>query len=276
MTDNEGYFREWLESGFQSKLDYLERNLDKRFDTRQLFDKATSVVVCAVSYKNRFSEGYPASFRTKIASYATAPDYHQSIKAMLLKLLKELKQHYPQLEGRAFVDTAPLLEKQLAVDAGLGWVGRQSLVVTPELGSYILLGELVLSEAVDEYDLPFEGSRCGRCRTCIDTCPTGAIIAPMRIDANRCISCYTIERRPENSINIDGWIFGCDRCQSCCPYNQKAPMWRNEAFAPVFDPLSLSKDEWLAMTEDEFSLRFGKTTLMRSGLERIKTNISGE
>lgn len=195
---------------------------------------------------------------------------------MLNGMLEHLKAAVPGLGGRAFVDTAPLLEKQLAVEAGLGWIGRQSLLVTPRHGTYVLLGELLLTDEADTYDAPFEGSRCGRCRNCIESCPTGAIIAPKVIDTGRCISCHTIEREPSGGIDLDGWIFGCDRCQSCCPHNQKAPMHANRAFDPVFDPLTMDAAAWTAMDETEFEARMGATPLTRSGLARIRGNIKTE
>ncbi|MEG1611981.1 MAG: tRNA epoxyqueuosine(34) reductase QueG [Alistipes sp.] len=273
LVENEAWFRGWLAQGMHSSLSYLERNLDKRFDTRKLVEGAQTVVVCAVSYKSCLSEGYPAGCNTKIASYACARDYHETIKTMLCGVLDVLKTDYPTLVGRAFTDTAPLLEKQLAVEAGLGWIGRQSLLITPRFGSYVLLGELVLTEAVDCYDSPFEGSRCGRCNNCIESCPTEAIVAPRTVDTVRCISCHTIEREPNATIDMDGWIFGCDCCQSCCPYNQKAPMHTHPAFDPLFNPRQLDAAVWRAMSDAEFTARFGQTPLTRSGRERIVKNI---
>ena len=126
----------------------------------------------------------------------------------------------------------------------------------------------------DQYDAPFAGARCGRCRNCLDSCPTGAIVAPKVIDTNRRISCRTIEKESDSALpDLDGWIFGCDRCQSCCPHNQKAPMHRSPHFDPLFDPLTISDREWLAMSEEEFLLRFGNTPLARSGLRRIQQNV---
>jgi epoxyqueuosine reductase len=275
LAENESYFREWLAKGYGSSLEYLERNLDKRFDVRHLVEGAQTVVVCAVSYKNPLGEGYPPGCRTKIASYARSRDYHPVLKRMLGTMLEALRRQYPGLTGRTFVDTAPLLEKQLAVEAGLGWIGRQSLLVTPRFGTYVLLGELLLTDDADAYDPPFEGSRCGRCHNCIESCPTGAIVAPKVIDTGRCISCHTIEKEPTEGIGLDGWIFGCDRCQSCCPHNQKAPMHTNPAFDPVFDPLAMDAEAWLAMDETEFEARMGTTPLTRSGLARIRSNIAG-
>ena len=276
LVRNEQFFRRWLGDGRHASLGYLERNLDKRFDVRRLVEGAQTVVVCAVGYKNGLSDGYPDDFRAKIASYALTADYHATIKGMLGDLFGRLRAAEPALAGRAFVDSAPLVEKQLAVEAGLGWIGRQSLLVTPRHGTYVLLGELLLTDDADAYDPPFEGSRCGRCHNCIESCPTGAIVAPKVIDTGRCISCHTIEKEPTEGIGLDGWIFGCDRCQSCCPHNQKAPMHTNPAFDPVFDPLAMDAEAWLAMDETEFEARMGTTPLTRSGLARIRSNIGRE
>ena len=280
LEESEARYREWLRAGRHVPLGYLERNLDKRFDPSRLVEGARSVVVCAVGYKNRLSEGYPADFPARIASYACAADYHATLKGMLCTMLDRLQQRYPDLTGRAFVDSAPLLEKGLAVRAGLGWIGRQSLLVTPALGTYVVLGELVLTQDTDFYDTPFEGSRCGRCRNCIESCPAGAIVSPKIVDAARCIACRTIEPAASAAGDMeraaaDGWIFGCDRCQSCCPHNHKAPMHRHPAFDPLFDPLDIPTETWLAMDEREFERRFGRTPLMRAGLERIRRNLTG-
>lgn len=270
---NEQAYKRWLEQGYDSSLEYMRRNCDKRFDVRELVDGAQSVVVCAVSYKSEISGGYAPTDRCKVASYACARDYHKSIKKMLLSMLKQLQATNPSLAGRAFVDSAPLLEKQYAVEAGLGWIGRQSLLITPEYGSYILLGELVLCEEADRYDTPYTGIGCGECRRCMEACPTGAIVSEMTINTSRCISCHTIEAEPQTSLDLHGWIFGCDECQNICPYNRRATLHRNHSFDPLFDPRLIAVEEWMTMSEEDFSLRFGSTPLKRSGLERIKKNI---
>lgn len=274
FDDAERRFREWLAHGYQSSLQYLERNTEKRFDPRLLVEGARTAVVCAVGYKNRMSDGYPAGHRTKIASYACAEDYHTLVRKMLQRIFEALRRISPDLAGRAFVDTAPLAEKRLAVEAGLGWIGRQSLLVTPELGSFVVLGELILTEEVDRYDQPFGPARCGTCRACVECCPTGAVMPGQGIDTARCISCHTIEREPSRSIDLDGWIFGCDACQSCCPWNRRAPQHRNRAFDPVFDPLEMDAAAWRALSAAEFERLCGRTALMRSGLERIRSQIA--
>ena len=270
---NKAAYERWLAVGYDSSLEYMSRNLDKRFDVRSLVEGAQSVVVCAVSYKNGINAPYQRDTANKIASYACCKDYHKSIKKMLLQLLAQLQTLYPQLQGRAFVDTAPLLEKQMAVEAGLGWIGRQSLLITPRFGSYVLLGELVLSMPVDAYDKPVSGVGCGECRRCREACPTGALVDDMVVDTSRCISCHTIEAEPSRDIDLSGWIFGCDECQMCCPYNKRAEFYRNTAFTPLFDPMQISSNEWLAMSDEEFSRRFSSTPLKRSGFERIKRNV---
>lgn len=273
LAENEARFRDWISRGYQSSLSYMERNAEKRFDPRRLVEHARTAVVCAVGYKNPLSDGYPPEHRTRVASYACAADYHTTLRAMLVQMLDALRAECPGLSGRAFVDTAPLAEKQLAVEAGLGWIGRQSLLITPRLGSYVLLGELILTEEADRYDAPFEASRCGTCRACIDNCPTGAVTEGRTIDTGRCISCHTIEREPAAAVDLDGWIFGCDACQSCCPWNRSAPHYRNAAFSPRFDPLAMDAGAWLGMDEAAFERLCGDTPLTRSGLERIQENV---
>lgn len=269
---NKSFFDSWLEQGYDSSLEYMRRNVEMRFDATELVEGAQSVVVCAVSYKSEISGGYATDDCCKVASYACNRDYHKTLKKMLKQMLQELQKLYPTLHGRAFVDSAPILEKQYAVEAGLGWIGRQSLLITPEYGSYVLLGELVIDTEVDCYDKPLRAVGCGECRRCIDACPNGAIVAPMTIDTSRCISSLTIEKAGDGKAPLNGWVFGCDECQNCCPYNKNARSHRNPAFNPLFDPRQISATDWQAMTEEEFSEKFGSTPLKRSGLERIKAN----
>lgn len=274
LASGEERFRRWLDEGHHSSLDYLTRNIEKRFDPAKLVEGARTVVVCAVSYKNAISAGYAEDWRTKIASYACNRDYHTTLKELLWELLRRLKTLSPAVEGRAFVDSAPVAEKAWAVEAGLGWIGRQSLLITPDFGSFVHLGELIITEEMDSYDEPLKGVGCGACRRCVEACPTGAILADRpAIDTARCIACHTIEREPATEIDLNGWIFGCDGCQQVCPYNHRAPMHRHQGFDPLFDPRTLSPEAWHAMTEEEFHDRFAQTPMTRSGLDRIKKSI---
>lgn len=275
LPQAEQAFRRWIAHGAQGPLDYLTRHTEKRFHAARLVDQARTVIVCAVSYKSPISEGYPPEHRAKIASYACNRDYHTTIKQMLLQLLQTIQQHYPSVTGRAFVDAVPLSEKSYAVAAGLGWIGRNSLLITPQYGSFIHLAELIINEEVDPYDQPFTESRCGSCRACIEHCPTGAIGEERTIDARHCIACRTIERADSSDeIDLHGWIFGCDSCQQACPYNQHAPLHRNPAFDPLVDPHSMTAEEWLLLNEEQFQARFGATPMPRAGLRRIQESLT--
>ncbi len=263
FEQDRGFFEGWIANGYASTLDYLKRNIECRADARHLVEGAKSVIVCAVSYKNHVSEGYPADHCAKVASYACTTDYHTTIKSMLRELCNRLKAEEPTLSARCFVDSAPIFEKRYAVEAGLGWIGRQSLLITPDYGSFVLLGEVVMSAECDEYDAPYEGVGCGECRRCVDACPKGAVIE-RHIDTSRCISCATIESRCENEdSDLHGWIFGCDECQTVCPYNRRAPHYTNPKFAPLFNPVAMCAEEWASLSKEEFKERFGTTPLMR-------------
>lgn len=273
LIEAEQRFRKWLQAGHHASLDYLTRHTEKRFAPDRLVEGAKTVIVCYVGYKNAVSEGYSDHCTTKVASYACNRDYHLTVKEMLHTLLQRIRATHPEVSGRAFVDSAPLAEKSLAVAAGLGWIGRNSLLITPRHGSFIHLGELVLTTEADRYDEPFGADRCGSCRACIDHCPTQAILDGERmIDASRCIACHTIEREPDHAIDLDGWIFGCDSCQHHCPYNQRAPHHANPAFTPIFDPRDLTAQDWQTMSEEAFTTRFGETPILRAGLRRIQRN----
>lgn len=268
------FLRGWIDEGCASSLAYLSRNIEKRSDVTLLVEGAKSVIVCGVAYKNEISDGYPQDHRTKVASYACTTDYHTTIKVMLGDMFNHLKANYPTLKGRAFTDSAPLFEKRYAVEAGLGWIGRQSLLVTPRFGTFVLLGELVIDQGCNAYDTPLSGVGCGECRRCIEACPNGAI-RDHHIDTRRCISRLTIEREDDDCSSVDchGWIFGCDECQSICPYNRRAPLASNPRFAPTFDPRTISAEDWQKIGEAEFETRFASTPLSRSSLARIVRNI---
>lgn len=269
FTAEADFLKQWIEAGNGLGLDYLSRNIDKRADVTQLVEGAKSVIVCGVSYKNAYSDGYPTSCRQKIASYALTTDYHITIKRMLQSLCAELKESCPTLSGRCFTDSAPIFEKRYAVEAGLGWIGHQSLLVTPQFGTFVLLGVAVLTEECDSYDTPYIGIGCGECHRCIDACPNGAI-HDHHIDTRQCISRATVEKQSDRTTPLHGWIFGCDECQSCCPYNAKTPLATNPLFTPTIDPLTI---DWQKMSEAEFTLHFATSPLIRSTLQRLKENI---
>lgn len=277
------FFDRWLYRGCDSGLEYLRRNIEKRFSPEVLMPGARSVISCAVSYKNDTSLGFGESSRVpKIASYARAPVYQETIKDMLRATAHRLTEIYGDFKWRAFSDTAPVLEKKWAEESGLGFIGRNTLLVSPTLGSFVLLGELIVDARVDEYDQPYSGPGCGECRRCVERCPNRAL-TPDGLDTARCISRLTIEKRggdaagdvsyKSEEVSLHGWLFGCDECQSVCPYNLQAPVFRNPRFAPIFDPRDMDGEKWGSMREEEFAARFGRTPLSRAGLERLKCNL---
>lgn len=273
LAEEYNRFKEWLLEGNGSTLSYLERNVEKRFDASRLVEGSKSVVVCAVSYLSPYSRGYQEESTMKIASYALNRDYHTTIKSMLEQMATALKAYCPEFRYRTFVDSAPLAEKSHARRAGLGWIGRHSLLVNPKIGSMMHLGELVIDVEVDEYDVPMEGVGCGSCRRCVEACPNGAILDNRTIDTRRCISCRTIEREDgADGVPLHGWIFGCDVCQSVCPFNEHAPLHRNAQFDPIITPEMLSAERIETMTEEEFEALAKQTPMLRAGFERIGRN----
>lgn len=276
LSAERDFFEDWLLRGFGGSLDYLRHNADKRFSPEQLMEGAQSVVVCGVSYKNELSCGYGSTEKYhKIASYALSEDYHVTIKNMLGRMAAGLKEEYGDFGWRAFVDTAPIHEKLWAAEAGLGFIGRNSLLVSPSHGSFVLLGILLVDRKADAYDERYTGPGCGECRRCMERCPNGALTCE-GINVGRCIARLTVEKEmeaPDPDITLDGWVFACDECQSVCPYNRDAPEYANPAFTPVADPRDLDTEWWLSLTEEEFVRKFGNTPMSRAGLERIRANV---
>jgi len=265
----------WLKNGFQGEMGYMERNIDKRLDPRLLVPNAKSVISVLLNY-------YPGNPGTstispKISRYALSSDYHTVVKDKLYQLLELIRKEYGRAEGRAFVDSAPVLERAWAVKAGLGWIGRNGMLIHPKLGSFFFIGELIL-------DLPIEPTtakspnRCGTCTRCIDACPVGAIVSPMVIDSRKCISYLTIEKKTplaESERNaLNGWCFGCDICQEVCPWNSKISISKCEGLKPKAAVLSLSAADLKVMAKDDFEVIFRNSPLNRIGFEKLCGNIS--
>lgn len=263
LSDAQTRFTSWLDNGYGEGLEYLYRNEDMRFDPKLIVEGAKSVVVCAVNYKNSSSLGYVDDFEPKIASYAHNIDYHKTIKNMLFDVAKRLGLSEKGVAFRVFVDSAPIAEKMWAVKAGLGWIGRNSLLITPQFGSFVLLGELVIAEEVDCYSEPFSEVFCDTCGLCLLRCPNGAILSGGGIDTRRCISRLTIEKGAKSGADLHGWYFGCDVCQSVCPHNQKTPLAKNPLFMPIFDPKELKPNFWETTPEKELDHKIGKTPITR-------------
>ncbi len=240
LSSSREHIERWLESGQGDLLPYMARHKELRVDAQGLLDGAQTVVVCAMNYKNEWSLNQSEG-EGKVASYSLMRDYHKTMRKRLKQLLKRVQSLSPLTKGRACVDSAPILEKHYAQAAGLGWIGRQSLLITPQYGSFVVLGILLLDTPCESYDTPLLGVGCGECRRCVEACPTGAIQptpSPLfnTIDSRRCISALTVESQNPEGRELHGWLFGCDQCQSCCPYNRRSPLSSDEDFTPIYQP----------------------------------------
>lgn len=262
----------WLNKGYQGEMSYLDRNIDLRLDPRKLLNGTKTVLTV---FQNYYPKELQADGLPKISKYAYGKDYHKVIKKKLQKLLDGLQQ-FGNIQGRAFADSAPILERSWAQKSGMGWVGKNGMLINKKSGSFYFIGVLLLDIELD-YDVPIQTDHCGTCTKCIDACPTDAILPNKEIVGNQCISYYTIELK-EAVINAnkkwDDWIFGCDICQDVCPWNRFSTINNEPAFAPRFDILNTSQEEWEGMTQEAFSVLSQASPIKRAKLEGIKRNVS--
>lgn len=265
----------WTEEGMQGTMDYMARNRDKRLDPRLLVENARTLIIVLHNY---YSPELPADPEAPIISrYARGKDYHQVIKKKLGELLRFIQTEITPCHGRAFTDSAPVLERAWARRAGLGWIGKNSMLISPEYGSYFFIGELIIDAEIPTEPITEVPDRCGTCTRCIDACPTRAIITPRIIDARRCISYQTIELRgdqnPELTPLFRNRLFGCDICQEVCPWNRKATPHHEPDYQPLPGLLQLTREEWLNMTEEQFNARFRESPLRRTGYAGIRRTL---
>lgn len=263
----------WLQSGYSSGMAYMANYFDKRLDPRLLVPGARSVVSLAFNYFPSQTQSEDAIY--KISKYAYGVDYHEIIREKLNQLSEFLRQAAGDIQIRSFVDSAPVLERAWAVEAGIGWIGRNSMLITKRNGSFFFLAELITDLHL-EYDAPFGGNYCGDCKRCVDACPTGAI-TDFNIDASRCISYLTIELKDEISPapagSYDKWIFGCDICQDVCPWNRFSSPHTEPGLAPLPGLLELSAADWENLAEDRFRQMFRHSALRRTKLRGLMRNI---
>lgn len=263
---------EWLNRGYAGKMSYLEKNFDKRLDPRLLVPGAKSVVSLMYNY---YPEKTELAGDLKISKYAYGEDYHTVIKDLLYEMVAKIKERVGDVDGRVFVDSAPVMERAWAAKGGLGWVGKNSLLLNRQQGSFFFLAELIL-----DLDLLPDGPAkdyCGTCTACMDACPTNAIPEPYVVDGSACISYFTIELKEEIPVAMKGkfenWIFGCDICQDVCPWNRFAKPHAQHRFDPSKELQHLTPTQWNEMTEDVFHRVFRNSPLQRTGYEGIKRNI---
>lgn len=264
---------DWVDRGYNADMAYLARNQDKRCNPALLVENARSVICVALNYypQTKQREDVP-----QFAYYAYGLDYHDEMKARLQRLYSYIEQLMPQVSGRFFCDTAPVLERYWAAKAGLGFIGKNTLLIRPGGGSYFFLGEIII-DAILEYDKPLDVS-CGKCVRCLEACPTKALEKPHLLNSNKCISYQTIENRGEIAANIKPLLgncfYGCDICQQVCPWNRFAAPHTVEAFDPKPEFLSLDFDALKSLSEDQYRAIFKGSAVKRAKYSGLKRNIS--
>jgi len=262
----------WLNKNMNGEMSYMENHFDKRLDPRKLVPESKSVISLLLNYYPEETQN-PDSY--KISKYAYGTDYHFVIKDKLKSLLDFIEEKIGQVHGRAFVDSAPVLDKAWAAKSGLGWIGKNSNLLTKQVGSFYFIAELIVDLDLD-YDRPVT-DHCGSCTACIDACPTQAIVDPYVVDGSKCISYFTIELKNEipkyAQDKMDEWMFGCDVCQDVCPWNRFSKPHNEPLFNPNPEMLSKSKKEWEELTQEVFSEIFKKSPVKRTKFSGLKRNI---
>ena len=273
LKEEEKKFEDWLNHGYHGSMDYLNKNFDKRLDPRKLVHGSKSVISLTYNY-------YPPKKLVRknnfiISKYAYGKDYHKILKKKLRKLFFFMKENIGNIEGRVFVDSAPVHERAWAKLSGLGWIGKNSLLINKKMGSYFFIAEII-SDLDLEYDSPVS-DMCGKCTRCIDACPTDAITKAQVIDAQKCISYLTIENKKkipkELQKNMNGYIFGCDICQEVCPWNRFSKPHNEESFLPNKEIKKYRKKDWIELTEETFNIIFKGSAIKRTKYKGLKRNI---
>ena len=264
----------WLSKGMHGDMHYMEKHFDLRVNPKKLVPGAKSVITLMLNY-------LPAQYQKlavpKVSKYAYGEDYHEVIKSKLKFLLHSIKENIGEINGRGFVDSAPVLERSWAVKSGLGWIGKNGNLLTKNGGSFFFIATLIIDLEL-EYDDPYAKDYCGTCRKCIDACPTDAILENKVVDGSKCISYFTIELKDllipdEMKGKFENWMFGCDICQDVCPWNRFAKPSMEIKFEPIPEILNFTTGDWEELTEESFSKIFKHSPLKRSKFAGIKRNL---
>lgn len=273
LEDEAPHLEQWLRQGHHGSMAYMERNFDKRLDPTKLVPGAKSVVSLLYNYFPKESQTDTSA--PKISKYAYGKDYHVVIKDKLHELMQVLQEEIGEIQGRVFVDSAPVLDKAWAAKAGLGWIGKHTNLISKQAGSFYFIAELIIDLPLEQ-DAPVT-DHCGSCTACIDACPTQAIVEPYHVDGSKCISYFTIELKEaipqEFKGQFDNWAFGCDVCQDVCPWNRFSTSHQEPQFEPSAELLQMSKDDWHEITEAVFDRLFAESALQRTQFSGLKRNL---
>lgn len=273
LETEERFLEDWLSKGFHGKMDYLEGHFDLRVDPRKLVPGAKSVIVLTMNY---FPEEELELEAPKLSKYAYGRDYHKVIKKRLKSFLAQIREQFGEVQGRGFVDSAPVMEKAWAKKAGVGWMGKHTNILSKQKGSFYFLAVLIT-----DLDLASDGpvtDHCGSCTACIDACPTDAIVEPYVLDASKCISYFTIELKDrelpsEFQGKFNDWMFGCDICQDVCPWNRFSKPHQEDAFHPIEALKGMDLEQWSKIEEDKFNELFEGSAVKRTKYSGLKRNI---
>ena len=275
LNEEGEHLGEWLRRGYHGTMGWMEKNVEKRTNPSAILPDVKSIVSVAMNYNSGHLHSDDENVG-KISRYAWGDDYHDVLGSRLEKLLEFIREREPNAQGKMYVDTGPVMDKVWAQRAGIGWIGKHTNVITPEYGSWVFLGEIILNVELD-FDMPAT-DHCGSCTLCIEACPMQAIVEPYVLDANRCISYLTIEHRgsipDELSEQFDGWIYGCDICQDVCPWNEKfsVPTALSE-FHPRKHNIAPELSEWAEMTVEQFNEKFRKSAMKRTKHAGLMRNV---
>jgi epoxyqueuosine reductase len=275
LAEEEQHFLDWLNQGFHGNMQYLAKDIKKRLDPSKLLENAKTIIIVLQNYFTHTAQTDPAA--PVISRYAFGKDYHVIVKEKLNHLLQTIKECIPDCNGRVFTDSAPIPEKAWARKAGLGWIGKNTLLISPTHGSFYFIGGIILDAKLPEYPIQTMSDQCGTCSLCMDACPTQALIAPRVLDAKRCISYQTVELKNGPDVNLSGKfmnrVFGCDICQEVCPWNNKAKEHTESMFNPSPDLMNMTAVQWEKMDKTQFDSLFQESPVKRTGFEKLKKNI---
>jgi epoxyqueuosine reductase len=270
LENEEDKFSQWLKNGYHGKMKYMENHFDKRLDPTKLVPGAKSVISLLFNYAQPRPQVEP-----KISVYALGEDYHQVIKDKLFEMVSAIKANIGDIDGRVFVDSAPVMERQWAEKAGLGWLGKHGLLIRKQEGSLFFIAQIISDLALDSDSIT--SNHCGTCTACIDACPTNAIVLDGVVDSTKCISYLTIELHDNIPLDLrpqlNGWAYGCDICQDVCPWNKFSSKTNESRF--LESPIEgWTSEDWIEITENIFKKTFGKSAIKRIGFEKLKQNIT--
>lgn len=275
LVEEEKGLKAYLEANYNGKMAYMANHFDKRLDPTELVPGAKSVIVVMLNYfPHKMQKGLDVPL---ISKYAYGTDYHFVVKEKLQQLFDFIDKKLSPVNGRVFTDSAPVLERAWAVEAGLGWIGKNGLLLNKKLGSFFVIGEIIIDLEL-QYDQTYTNEHCGSCKQCLSACPTRALVKPYVLDSRKCISYLTIELKDEIPLEFKPKlmrrVFGCDICQDVCPWNRKAKPHKTEALNPNPRLLEMSKEEWNTLTKEDFNELFRKSAVKRAGYKKLMKNIS--